>query len=561
MATLPQLTDQQSKDLNAFRASLTPGKTTYLNPSDAHQKSIIKTMLELAGRTPERYPQLYKSLDSVGAHNGAALDKVMVVDAGKTKAGKATATVWASSSNPTTVKGGNLLVFDADSNKLIAQGANVAAKSGFLSCPTVGAAAQAAGKNLNLLYVGHTAEENGNTRFFAYASSEAVGAGLPPATVTDPVISQSHPPIDACIIAVGRVQGSPTGNADYIYLEQKNYDQPFLITPFTGSMALPADPDLSSLTIDDLATGIIMVNTDGSTTTIPRATQFTTDQKMLNGVKQGTPSNMLTWSYPFDGLNKGNNGYATTNSLVYNTSNLATEKISYFYFMFNIPLSGGLPPAKFYVCSKDSPEEPSMNCTRIANMEFYWHCAAKGTLVTMEDGSHLPIEKITNAHRVKTAHGKSLSVSATVLGMHASKAGETGARAIYKLTTENGKTITASGCHTICLINNSYRMIHEVTANDTVLTDEGESKVKSIEPIAHEGMFYGLVLGSEEEKKKSDFPHNHAAFFAGGIQCGDHQAMKYHSSAQHCDQHYMNARLKGVGLNTDFASALKDARF
>lgn len=560
MSVLPELSAEQNDRLTSFQRSLSPGSTTYLNPSDATHKAVILDMLAAAGRTRDKYPALFAAVDSGSAYTGPQADKVHMVDAGKTASGKTTATVWSTSISDTAISGGNLMVFDADNHSLLAQGENISPRKGFVSCPTRGDTAKPAGSALNLLYLGHTTELKGPTRFYAYADNAEVGMGLQ-ADVTAPVISPNNPGNTAVVIAVGRTQNSVPGNADYIYIEQSNQSPPYLICPFTGSIPLSGSPDLSRLTAANLTTNIIIDNVDGSNTFLERATEYTSDQEMVEAFSIGSAPNVLQWDFPYDGKDHGDKGYKDTKSIVYNPGSLATERISYFYFKFDIPLQNGLPNAIFYVCSESSPEEQSINCKKIKNIEFYWHCVAEGTLITMHDGSQVPVERITQNQRVRSnTDGSALTVSATVLGTHKAKASDTGAQGIYTLKTENGKSLTATGCHIIYLHENKPHMISDVAVGDMVITDDGPSAVVSNTPIEHEGVFFGLLLGSDEEKAQADFPHNTASQIAGGILTGDHQSMRHHCEATHHDLDHMLPRLRSE-LRTDYSSAVNDKRF
>jgi len=169
------------------------------------------------------------------------------------------------------------------------------------------------------------------------------------------------------------------------------------------------------------------------------------------------------------------------------------------------------PP--FYVCSVGTPEEPSINCTKIPNLYYWWHCAAKGTLVTLEDGSQLPIEKINDSHRVKTGRKKeSLAVWATVQGQHSSDPKKGDRNEIFRLTTANGKKITAIENHMIFMTADKCRAISHLAAGDPVMTDEGPSTVKTIKAVAADTTFYGLALGSLKEKAGKNFPQQLAMF-------------------------------------------------
>ncbi|MCW3085514.1 MAG: hypothetical protein JWP12_2880 [Bacteroidetes bacterium] len=562
MNQLPALTKQQHKTLLDFHNASTPGETNYLNPADPVHKAIITAMLSIAGHTEEKYPHLYNSIaNAKGAPKTPkgknAKEKVHLVDAGKTAAGKATVTIWARSTSNNITKGGNLMVFDSKSGQLLAQGENTAVRSGFVSCPTRTATAGQAGKKLSVLYMGHVTEENGTTRFFSYANTMAVAQTGILATLTAPVIS--HPGNTDIQIAVGRNAGvPPPSNTDYVYVETgPNEQNPYLIAPFTGNVPLSGTIDLASLTASDLSTSIFVDNGNGGTAEITRATAYTTDADLVAAFQVGSTPNILQWNFPYDSLS-----YQNTKSIVYNPAVMTSEIDSYFYFAFNsIPLQGGTSSPPFYVCSVDTPgEDKSINCTVIPNMYYWWHCLAKGTRVTLEDGTEAPIEKINEKYRVKTGtKDKSLAVWATVLGHHSSDP-EKGDRAeIFRLTTANGKKITATENHMVFMTPAKCRMISHLKVGDSIMTDEGASVVKTIKAVAGNGMFYGLALGNAKEKAQKNFPHNLANYYAGGILCGDQQSMRFHAMEANHDPEYMLPRIKPA-LQQDYLSALEGMR-
>jgi hypothetical protein len=73
-------------------------------------------------------------------------------------------------------------------------------------------------------------------------------------------------------------------------------------------------------------------------------------------------------------------------------------------------------------------------------------------------------------------------------------------------------------------------------------------------------MFYGLLLGSPEEKKSNDFPHTFASYYTNGILSGDQEVMKHHSHEAHHDLEYMLPRIS-THLHQDYRSALMHKRY
>jgi hypothetical protein len=560
MQQLPVLTKQQKKTLLEFHKSSKPGVTQYLNPADPEHKRFITIMLSAAGRTAEKYPHLHGSMAAAKGFPRTpkgknAKEKVHLVDAGKTAAGKTAVTVWSRSSGNNITQGGSLMVFDSDNSKLLAQGENIAVRNGFVACPTRAATAEPAGKKLSVIYLGHNTEEDGKTRFFSFADNAEVADQGIQVNVLDPRIKISGN--TEIHIAVGRTGGA-LPNSDYIYLEKGvNETNPYLIAPFVGNVGLSGSIDLPNLTIVDLSTSIFVNNGNGGTQEVARNSQYTPDAKVISSFSVGSAPNVLQWNFPYDQL-----GYQATRSIVYDQTSMANEIDSYFYFAFNgIPFQGGGMSAPFYVCSVDTPEEPSINCRKIPNLYYWWHCLAKGTRVTLEDGSQVPIEQINETYRVQTGRkGESLAVWATVQGHHSSNPKKNARHEIFQLTTANGKKITATENHMVFMTADKCRMISHLIPGDPVMTDEGSSTVKTIKAVAADGMFYALALGNLKEKAKKNFPVNLAGYYAGGILCGDQQAMRHHVREAHQDPEYMLPRLKEE-LHQDYMSAINDQRF
>ncbi|CAN5747208.1 hypothetical protein BH11BAC7_BH11BAC7_11500 [soil metagenome] len=557
MNQLPVLKPTQKKNLLAFYKSIKPGETRHLDPTNKDHLSIINTMLGAAGRVAADYPHLFNSISKAkpltkkSIADYSNLDKVHLVDAGKTASAKITAAVWSRSSGDSVVKGGNLLVFNGDTGDLLAHGTGTEIKNGFLACRTQATSAAAGVKNLAMLYTGHTTEADGSVRFYSFANQAAVAEDGIQANVTAPVITTSgHQTIE---IAVGRTSYPTDLNADYTYIEPgPNETNPYLISPFSGNVALGGTIDLSSLTIADLSTSIFVNNGNGGTQEITRSTQYTPDSKLIAGFSTGSTPNILSWNFPYD-----QKGYASTQSIVYNQTSLGNEIDSFFYFAFNgIPLQGGGTAPPFFVCSAGTPGEPSINCTIIPNLYYWWHCLEKGTLVTLANGKQKPIEEINEKHRVRIGKkGKTLAVYATVQGKHISNPSKGDRNEIYQLITANGKKIKATENHVVFMTTDKCRLISHLAPGDPVMTEDGPSTVKTIKAVAGNNMFYGLALGNAEEKSQDDFPHNKANYYAGGILCGDQQSMRHHARKAYHDLKYILPHINPA-LHVDYTSAL-----
>jgi len=302
---------------------------------------------------------------------------------------------------------------------------------------------------------------------------------------------------------------------------------------------------------------VIMIDSNGQSVMIDRATAYTTDTKLLAAFTVN--GNALSWKFPFDGWNAGGKSYQNTNSIVYVPSSIASEVVSYFYFAFTIPLTVG-PAAIFYVCSKNSPEMKSLNCTEVGDLMFWFHCAKAGTMVRLEDGSEIAIETVTNDHRVRGVDGNGYGVRATKQGQHPASATQTGATAVYAMTTGNGRSLTATGEHTLALGDGAYRRICDLDVGDLVLTDEGPSPVETNGPVDSDDVFYSLALGTVDELAEGGVSTGDLCFFTNGIASADHETMRRQSERFREDLDFVLPRLH-PDLHADYASALRLRRF
>lgn len=542
-----------------------------------HQQ-IISALLNAAGKTPDRYPKLHNTVNQGSWQNGNSnhFEQALFVDSGVDKNGKVSARVWHATKNDPLYSGSSLIAFDQD-NKLLGFGANSNVRDGFLatSINTPTAKKLAANEQLKLLSIKHIINRNGQTQFLASAKTDAsvtttasttaasattdiVYEDIPGLTVTlaDPVIKK--PNHEQIVIALGRKSTHQNNDADYIYTESTNVSSPYLIVPFTGQAELPyevvgtageplAPPSTSS-------TSIIFNADDGTTTQISPNPTYTPASRIAAGITKGSTSNMINWSFPADGGQA-----ATTESLVFNQQSLTNGKTSYFQFDFTIAVNGPGGQYSFSVCSEDTPDEPSTNCIIIEQLQFWWHCVAKGSQITLADGQTKSVEELSNKDRVQSNNsGGHLAVEATANGVHQSDNGQTGKLGVYKLTTTCGKALLATGCHPV-MTSEELVMISDLKSGDEVQVIDGTSTVVSCEPVTFSGECYNLKLANDEDRQRGH-DQTTSAYFANGILVGDHYAMKHQADKRRRDVPYMQARID-ADFHTDYANAVADIRY
>ena len=529
--------------------SLPPGQPAALNPSDPGHWEAIDAALRAADRSPDRYPGLHAALTTAGG----APDGAVVVDQGVDKDGRATAMAWLAAANEPLYAGGSLFVLDGN-NALLAVGHNSNVGEGFvpISTDSAGAAPAPPGGVLKTVSIGHSVAADGTVQFTALTSTAAVDDNGADIKVLEPTRYPKTPP--NVIIALGRDSEHSNPDADYIYTEPYNLATPWLIVPFSGYAELPY-PIVGTPgqpIADAVVSSTIFYVVGGKTLIVQLDPNYTPASKLANGIIAADPYT-VEFNFPADG-----NSYDTTSSLVYGQQSQTNETISYFLITLQIPVDSPQGFFTFSVCSTDTPNKPSGQCEPVPNLMFWWHCVAEGTEITLADGSTAPIETLTNRHRVATGKGGSLGVEATARGAH--DPSDNGVDAVYRLTTEGGRSLVATGKHAISTPGGLVAL-GDLAVGDEVDTDRGADRIASLEPAADSGVFYNLKLGDESDRAEGlHDAQTIATYVAGGIVVGDHLAMNLHHRQRARDVEYMSSRVPAA-FAADYASAVADIRY
>jgi len=544
---------EPSLDLSAVHTlfdALPPDAEVHLDPADPVHRAGIEAALAASGRHKERYPHLHSTLGQAAAgKTGLAL-----VDKGADRSGRATAMSWQSSGRGHVFSGGTVFAMDGASGDLLALGHNSNVGEGFVQVSTDTASAKPADKALKVLAVHHSVAQDGTAAFAATASQAMLGEALATIDVVEPTTTPAYPP--NVRIALGRT--STSQDVDYWYAEPQNVQTPYLIVPFMGNAVLPYNIDgsigqaISGAVYD---TKIYFVTNSGSDT-VELNTTYTTD--FTGKVTVGPDSqNQVTWNYPYG----AGGSYTQTSSLVYDPQSLVNETVSYFFYSFQIPvLNAPTPTLSFAVCSTDTPNEPSFQCQKIPNLWFWWHCLAEGTEVTMEDGSVMAIEKIDNTMRVRAdASGGDLGVEATTRGGHQSSAAPLSDHTVFRLTTEGGHHLTATGAHLIATPEGLVAL-STLKQGVSVLTGDGPVAVTACEAVDFDGVMYNLKLGDATDRSNGLSDAATCTFLAGGIVVGDKFAQRNAARARARDIDHMRSVLPDH-LHDDYASAIEDIRY
>jgi hypothetical protein len=542
--------------LSELLDSIAAGQPVALDPSQPGHRAAIEAALEAAGRTPDRYPALHSALDDDDGYGEA--DGLTLLDQGKDRSGRATAMTLLAAGEGHLYSGGTLFAFDGDSGALLAQGDNSNVGDGLVPISTKTAAAQPAGNALRVLSVNHSVTQSGDVRFTALATmSTPIVSGDMTFNIDQPTLTPKNG--SYVTVGVGRIEGHTNKDCDYWYLNQSDDNNPFLICPFLGNAVLPYDVagTPGSALPGAAISAFIYVSNGGAVSQYAVDTTYTAN--FANRVTMDpTNSAQVNWDYHY----QQGSLYTATPSIVYARCSLVNIATSYFVFNFAVPVTGSpISPYPFTVCSVNTPEESSPNCHKILkSLMFVVHCLARGTTVTLADGSTAPIETLDNSHRVRTgAEPGELAVEATTHGLHQAADDAPFGRAVYRLTTDAGQELVATGLHPIQTLNGLVQ-IDTLAPGDEICTEDGTACVETCEQIASDGTFHNLKLGDEDDREAGLDPDAVCTFIANGIVVGDLASLRAEHRRVTRDVELMRSKLP-ESLVTDYASAIEDIRY
>lgn len=504
------------------------GRTATLDPANADHKNLISSFLEAAGKGNDRYPALHDAIAQGASANGGAVDAT-VVDLGRDRSGRATSRTWVSSRGGAYISGAHTLVLDAESNRVLASGSATQVGGTLVQASTRTAEAQPAAPQMTALTFYHSQASPDAAPSFGLTSTSMATAeeeGGPDITLTAPVKTKSTGPY--IVIALARDPQHQNGDADYVYPSSSNVTPDRLVVPFVGTASLPYEVDTTQQ--PTLTTKLYVSAANAWVYPYP-------------GFDLAGPVTMsgfdVSWNYPFD-----DQPINQTASIQYDVNTAADDTVTDFFYQFAIPVQNPIAPVyTFTVCSNDTPDEPSLNCYKIPDLQYWWHCLAPGTPVTLEDGRTIPVEAVDNSMRVRTGTGGVAAVEATSRGMHTSAQGP-----MRRLTTRGGLGVVLSASHPV-LTPGGLVPAEDVAVNSEILTEHGGEAVVGNEPLSYEGLVFNLKLVQDGEP---------GTYLAGGIAVGDHVALAaQHRKLRH-DADYVLSRIPETH-HRDWMSALADA--
>lgn len=523
--------------VGSLAAGAPDGQALPLNPADPRHRQVIDYFLGASNKGPDRYPALHADLarvadGSLPAHDPAD-DNAQIIDLGADGGGRATSRTWLASRGGAYVSGATTQVLNADTGEVLASGTATQVGGTLVQVATSTAEAKPAAQRMTAVTFYHSQAAPGAApRFGMVASTQA---NLDPGLIINvPNPQKQGAPSSSVVIGVAR-QGA-SSDVDYWYPETQNQDPDRLVVPFTGDATLPVQTAVTSSNPIRVKTQLYVWKAQAWMNVFPGFDL----QKLLKA-----SGNRVTWSYPYD-----KQSVMTTASIQYESNSAANDTQSAFFYQFQVPTTDPTQPFyTFTVCSVDSPNEPSKNCKTVPNIQYWWHCLAEGTRVTLADGSEAPIESLDNTVAVRSRGGATLPVQATSRGLHDDELEPEPAR---RLTTEGGRTLVLSARHPV-VTPEGLVAARDLAPGDRVETLDGTDAVAANDEAAYDGVMYNLNLGGVGEGG-AEF----GSFAANGVLVGDHTAQ---ADLFHANRHDPERVLPTLPEthHQDFLSALADA--
>ncbi|WP_027706773.1 Hint domain-containing protein [Zooshikella ganghwensis] len=148
--------------------------------------------------------------------------------------------------------------------------------------------------------------------------------------------------------------------------------------------------------------------------------------------------------------------------------------------------------------------------SRMPFMYFEYSCMAKGTLITMADGTQKPIEQVMIGDQVQ-ANGLVMSVEDTSIGNEVLP--------MVRINTKDGKSVLLTETHPVLTKNRGIVWAQEVRQGDQLITQQGTTSVIKVANENYNDTVHNLKLAKLEDSKVV-LATDSKAVFANGLLVG-----------------------------------------
>lgn len=193
--------------------------------------------------------------------------------------------------------------------------------------------------------------------------------------------------------------------------------------------------------------------------------------------------------------------------------------IVYYNMVTNLTLTINNTDFPTYFGISTSPQTPVSNghWLQLAESRIYWSCLAEDSVITLADGSEVPIASLVEGDRVLSdADGTERTISATFVGMENAP--------LVQIVTENGESLRLTETHPVPT-DEGVRLARNLAVGDSVFTTDGPSPLISVDRVAYTGNVRNLSVVNADGQDPVD--PTERTFFANGIQVGDNEMQWY----------------------------------
>lgn len=376
---------------------------------------------------------------------------------------------------------------------------------------------------------------DGTTETNSHSAARTVKASTDP-IITAPIQRPDRTSGDLTNIVIGLARGysviGKNADVDYWFWQHEPSDFDMLV-PFAGSIKLkhkPADIGINNPTID-----LSLTLSEGGTAAIEQQ-----DAAQYAKYFVADPTDKSGRTIRFEMLATADSQGSAIN---FGKCPWASETRCFFTAKLTFLLDDlTIVPEEVTVTSSALPDQnPLDGIAHIKPLQYVWHCLAKGTLITLADGSTKAIEHITNSDTILSGDSPR-PVLATLAQPHHG--------AVTVLTFANGATLTVSATHAMSTPGGAVQAA-SLKVGDRVHTRGRDiTTVTAIHEQPHGGnVLYNLWLDPALPGATT--------MIANGIEVGDHLMQGALLHEHRTDPAKVRARLP-ASMHTDYASWLED---
>ncbi|SCL44883.1 intein N-terminal splicing region [Micromonospora citrea] len=518
------------------QTSAAEGTSVPHDPTDPDHVVYLTGLIESTGRTSERYPGLFASIESrhtAMTVRGAAdqpgdFTDGEIVDyvAPLTGSLKTSAHALLTRTAPVARIWCHLNVVNASDTTILARGDNEVFGRQTIEVQTDDdeAVSWPAGGDIRAVLTWCVDYQDGST-VTGYTGDRWAFQTSGDPTVSAPAIRGGRHTGDLTNIVIGLSRGQGGADVDY-WFWQNDPGNNTLVVPFAGSMYFTKK--IANLGRGNPRLSFYLARAEGGMNELSAAKTA----RYLAGfsINPNDPKRLDFSLLPTE----KDSGLA----ILFGTSPWVSDTRTFFTAKVTVDLFDGTVAWSSVLSSTNPDKNPTDGVTYIKPIKYVWHCLAAGTQVTLADGRTLAIEDFDTDRVVRCGDGSEQPVQATLAQPHWGP--------VTVVTTTGGRSLTCSLTHPVATPTGLVQA-SELTSGSVVRTVDGQDTVAQVGSAEHSGeLLFNLWLGCPAER---------STFFANGFLVGDYQTQA--RMVQEPDPAALRGRLP-ERLRVDYDSHLAD---